>query len=143
MEIRRFYQFIKESEDSLKPTDLKIVKDEGRECMILRDEKTDKLWFFYYDHIDKEDFSAFGDVEKTYIGKDEDGDPEYEYDYENYEPTPEDKLEYIKFNLGKFQMGKGIEGYERGDDLVEIDQMLAHTLLDTFPKFSPKELRLL
>ena len=145
MEIKRFYSFIKENLHSNKPdpNNLEVIKDECRECMLLKDISTGKKWFFYYNHIDREDFSEFGEVDKKYIGRDEDGDPEYEYDYENYEPTEDDKLEYVKSKIKYFSIGKGIEGHDNGDDLVEIDQMLAHTLLDTFPKFTPKDLDLL
>ena len=146
MEIKRFINFIKESTENRlapNPSNLSVIKDDGRECMVLKDTSTGKKWFFYYDHIDKQDFSEFGEVDKTYIGRDEDGDPEYEYDYENYEPTEDDKLEYVKAKIKDFSIGKGIEGHDNGDDLVEIDQMLAHTLLDTFPKFTPKDLDLL
>jgi hypothetical protein len=146
MEIKRFINFIKESTENKlapNPSNLSIIKDDGRECMLLQDTSTGKKWFFYYDHIDKQDFSEFGEVDKTYIGRDEDGDPEYEYDYENYEPTEDDKLEYVKAKIKDFSIGKGIEGHDNGDDLVEIDQMLAHVLLDTFPKFTPKDLDLL
>ena len=146
MEIKRFINFIKESTENKlapNPSNLSIIKDDGRECMLLQDTSTGKKWFFYYDHIDKQDFSEFGEVDKTYIGRDEDGDPEYEYDYENYEPTEDDKLKYVKAKIKDFSIGKGIEGHDNGDDLVEIDQMLAHVLLDTFPKFTPKDLDLL
>jgi hypothetical protein len=146
MEIKRFINFIKESTENKlapNPSNLSVIKDDGRECMLLKDTSTGKKWFFYYDHIDKQDFSEFGEVDKTYIGRDEDGDPEYEYDYENYEPTEDDKLEYVKAKIKDFSIGKGIEGHDNGDDLVEIDQMLAHVLLDTFPKFTPKDLDLL
>jgi hypothetical protein len=146
MEIKRFINFIKESTENRlapNPSNLSVIKDDGRECMLLKDTSTGKKWFFYYDHIDKQDFSEFGEVDKTYIGRDEDGDPEYEYDYENYEPSEDDKLEYVKAKIKDFSIGKGIEGHDNGDDLVEIDQMLAHTLLDTFTKFTPKDLDLL
>lgn len=144
MEIKRFNQFLNEDLDSDKPNpqNFSIIKDDGREAMLLKDNTTNKIWFFYYDHIDKKDFSEFGEVEKTYIGKDEDGDPEYEYDYENYEPTEDDKLEYIKGNIKDFTIGKGVDSHENGDDLTEVDMMLAHVLLDMFPKFTYKDLGL-
>lgn len=145
MEIKRFTQFIKEStENSLSPnpSNLSVIKDDEREAMLLKDSSTNKIWFFYYDNIDKKDFSEFGEVERTYIGKDEDGDPEFEYDYENYEPTESDKLEYVKSNIKNFTIGKGVDSYESGDDLTEVDQMLSHILLDTFRKFTYKDLGL-
>jgi hypothetical protein len=111
MEIKRFNQFLKEStENSLapNPSNLSVIKDDEREAMLLKDSSTNKIWFFYYDNIDKKDFSEFGEVERTYIGKDEDGDPEFEYDYENYEPTESDKLEYVKSNIKNFTIGKGV-----------------------------------
>lgn len=144
MEIKRFQQFLNENTQDSKPNPLnfKVIKDDGKEAMLLRDTSTNKIWFFYYDNIDKKDFSEFGDVEKNYIGKDEDGNPEYEYDYENYEPTEEDKLEYIKSNIRNFTIGKGVDSHENGDDLSEVDIMLAHVLLDMFPKFTYKDLGL-
>ena len=146
MEIKRFNQFLKESTENnpLAPdqSNLSVVKDDGKEAMLLKDSSTNKIWFFYYDHIDKKDFSEFGEVERTYLGKDEDGDPEYEYDYENYDPTESDKLEYVKANIKNFTIGKGVDSYESGDDLTEVDQMLSHVLLDTFRKFTYKDLGL-
>jgi hypothetical protein len=144
MTIKRFTDFLIENEGDNRPDpqNLVVIKDEEGECMLLKDTKTGKNWFFYYDNIDKKDFSEFGEVEKTYMGKDEDGDPEFEYDYENYEPTESDKLEYVKYNIKNFTIGKGVDSYENGDDLTEVDQMLSHILLDTFRKFTYKDLGL-
>ena len=139
MEIKRFNQFLKESTENSypEPSKLSVIKDDGREAMLLRDSSTNKIWFFFYESIDKNDLSGYG------------GDPDY--DDEDYEPTELDKLEYVKANIENFAIGrgenftigKGVSSYGNGDDLIEVDQMLAHSLLDTFRNFTPKDLDLL
>lgn len=139
MEIKRFNQFLKESTENNypDPSKLSVIKDDGREAMLLRDSSTNKIWFFFYESIDKNDLAEFG--------------RDYDDDYEDYEPTESDKLKYVKANINNlaigrgenFTIGKGVISYGNGDDLVEVDQMLAHSLLDTFRNFTPKDLDLL
>jgi|688.fasta_scaffold1039558_1 hypothetical protein len=132
MEIKRFTQFLKEStennENAPDPSKLSVIKDDGKEAMLLRDSSTNKIWFFFYESIDKKDLAEFG------------GDPDY--DDADYEPTELDKLKYVKANIKNFTIGKGVNSHSNGDDLVEVDQMLAHVLLDIFRNFTYKDLGL-
>lgn len=142
MKIRRFSQFINEDQNLDRPKDLVIVSDNNENCMILQDPETKKRWVFAYEHIDEKKFKYYGDKEYEIIGRDEDGDLEYYYDYDSYETTSDDRLAYVKDHLKKMSIGKGTEGWGDGDDLVELDTMLAHDLLDLYGHFTPKQLGL-
>jgi hypothetical protein len=143
MLIKRFGEFITENAGSERPKHFDLIKDAGGEILILKDRESGKLWVFYYDNLSKEDFGEFADVEQIYHGKDEDGDPDWEYDWENYDPAPEDKLEYVNKNIEKLQIGKGIHDWENGIELVEINQSLAHDLLSNYQDLSPRILGLI
>jgi len=142
MEIKRFNHFINENENIQKPNDLKIVVDDNKDCLIVQDPSTQKRYVFVYSHIDDKDFKKYGDVESEIVGRDEDGDLEWYTDYESYETLSEDRLAYLKDHLNKMTIGKGISDFESGEDLVELDTLLAFEILSMFKKFTPKDLGL-
>jgi len=103
----------------------------NNEIAILKS-KNGELYVFNYDFIDKDKFFDYAEVEKTYVGKDEDGYPEYEYgDFE----IDKDVLErYINASLNSLSKGKGIDSFEAGDELVKIDEPLKNELVSLYDK---------
>jgi hypothetical protein len=143
MEIKKFSSFILENESSDRPESFEFVKRVSKgDFLILKDKKTNKLWAFYYSDFDKKDFGEYADVEKIYYGTDEDGDPDWEYDWENYDPDDEDMVQFVNNNIKNLQIGKGLRDWEDGIELVEINQALAHDFLSNFYELSPKILGL-
>ena len=144
MSIKRFKNFILENENLERPESFDLVKDLYKETiLILKDKKSQKLWAFYYDDIPVKDFAEFDELDTVFHGYDEDNDPDWEYDLENYEPSEEAKLEYVNYNIKGFQIGKGLHDWENGIELVEINQSLAHEFLSNYHELSPRILRLI
>jgi hypothetical protein len=109
------------------------------EMVILKKKGTDDYYAFYCGNLDKEDLYDYGEIEQTYVGKDEDGFPEYEYDYDNFEITPDVIERYVNDNLSNLQMGEGIDDYESGMDMVKMDGETVKEIIDTF-SIDPKAL---
>ena len=89
--------------------------------------------------LDKKDLYDYGEIERSYVGRDEDGFPEYEYDYENFEITPDVIERYVNDNLSNLQIGEGIDDYESGMDLVKMDGETVKDVISTF-NIDPKTL---
>lgn len=89
-----------------------------------------ELYLFHYGDIDKNEFNDSAERDSTFIGKDEDGEPEYEYsdfDIDN------DVLEhYVNNNLKHLTFGSGVEDFERGIDIVKINPEFKEYILDYF-----------
>lgn len=109
------------------------------EMVILKKKGTDDYYAFYCGNLDKEDLYDYGEIEQTYVGKDEDGFPEYEYDYDNFEITPDVIERYVNDNLSNLQIGEGIDDYESGMDMVKMDGETVKEIIDTF-SIDPKAL---
>lgn len=102
----------------------------NREMAILKS-KDGNLYVFYYDHINKNDFSDYAEVEKTYVGKDEDGYPEYDYN-DDFEVDGDVIERYVNDNLSNLSKGEGMDAFEKGVDLVKIDESLKNELLSLY-----------
>lgn len=93
------------------------------------------LYVFYYDNIDKKDFMEYASVPRTYVGKDEDGQPEYDYDFDNVEIDGDVIGHYVNDNLAQLSKAEGVEAYETGQyDLVKIDEPLKQELASLYDK---------
>lgn len=99
---------------------------------ILKD-KSGKLYLFNYELVDEDDFEPYADREKIYIGKDEDGFPDF--DYGDWELSGEIIERYINDNIEKFTVTYGKEAYDDGEELIEIDGDLKQELLDLANKY--------
>jgi hypothetical protein len=108
---------------------LKVVAF-NRDMVILKDAEGN-LYEFYYEHLDKNDFFEYAEVEYTSVGRDEDGFPEYEYD-EDFEIDKNTVERYVNDNLANLSKGTGIEAYEDGVDLIKIDEPLKNELLQMY-----------
>jgi hypothetical protein len=128
---------INEQEPSLtqpnkpKSNEFSVVHYNG-EVAILKD-KNGKLYSFVYDFVPREDFAEYAEIPKTYIGKDEDGFPEYEYE-DTWEIDGAVLYGYINDNTTGFSRGIGMDGYDVGKDIVEIDYELKDYLLKIYNK---------
>jgi hypothetical protein len=109
-----------------KSNEFSVVHYNG-EVAILKD-KNGKLYSFVYDFIPREDFADYAEVPETYIGKDEEGFPEYEYG-DDWEIDGAVLYGYINDNAAELSRGFGVDDYDAGKDIVEIDSELKDYLL--------------
>lgn len=103
------------------------------ELIIMKDSKGE-LYAFYHWALDKKDWLPYASVERTYVGKDEDGQPDYDYDFDSAEKDAEVITHYVNDNLDSISKGEGLDAWEAGVDLVKIDEPLRQDLLGTFDK---------
>lgn len=108
------------------------------EIAILKD-KSGSLYAFYYDNISTEELDSIaydlGFAEEEFVGKDEDGMPEFEYYYDwrgndSQEPTV---LAAYADGIAN-EAGEGLEAWESGTELVKIDNELKNELLSVYDK---------
>lgn len=90
--------------------------------------KDGKKFLFTFDHIPKEEFVEYSDVEYS-TSKGEDGDVDYEIDYDTLDIDGEVIERYVNDNFKEIQKGSGIEGLDDGMDLNLIDDTLANKIL--------------
>lgn len=104
----------------------------NKEAAILKD-STGSYFYFYFGHINKKDLIDYAEVEKRFIGKDEDGEPEFELS-DDFEINDSVISNYVNTNLPNLSKGNGIDDYELTIDLVKIDQPLKNELLSIYDK---------
>jgi hypothetical protein len=131
----------KYSKASINPSKLTFegLYSNGEIC-ILKD-KSGQLYSFYYDNVSEEELNSLaydlGFAEEEYIGKDEDGMPEFDYYYNwkgNQDEEPEVLAAYASENT--LDTGEGLEAWENGVELVKIDDALKNELLSVYDKDS-------
>lgn len=93
-----------------------------------------QLYSFYNDSVDKKELYPYASVERHYDGKDEDGEPQYTYDFDNVEIDGNVISNYVNDNLGSLSKGEGLEDWESGVGLVKIDDALRQDLLSVYDK---------
>ena len=117
-----------------KPANNKLIPIAfNKEIILLKSPESD-IYVFYYDSVNKDDFMEYASVPRKYIGKDEDGDPQYSYDFEDVEIDSDVVSHYVNDNLDKLSKGDGIDAYEQGVDLVKLDEPLKQELLSLYDK---------
>ena len=92
----------------------------------------DGMYVFYHYDLGENELSPYTEIEQYAVGRDEDGDVEYEYG--DFEKTPEGLEDYINDNINNVKGGEGLDSYEEGVDLVKIDDELRNYLLSLFDK---------
>lgn len=102
------------------------------ELAILQKNGTEDYYTFIFSYLDKKDLYQYGEVGKTYSGSGEDGLPDYDYEYDDFEVTLDVIERYVNDNVGNLQVGSGIEDYESGIDLVKIDSDLLREVIKDF-----------
>jgi hypothetical protein len=108
---------------------------DGSEVTILKN-KIGELYAFMRSNYGDNDFAAYTERQKTYIGKDEDGDPDFEDDdYSDVYVDKEVVARYVNDNLKSLTVGQGLEGWSNGSyDLIKIDSDLASEIFSLYPK---------
>ncbi len=105
----------------------------NRELTIFKDPQG-QLFAFYQDSVDKKELYPYASVERHYAGKDEDGEPQYDYDFDNVEIDGDVVANYVNDNLGSLSKGEGLADWESGVELVKIDDELRQDLLSVYDK---------
>lgn len=117
----------------LSPSEIKynILASDYSEHAILEEPGTGKLSVVFFDPSD-DDFRDYMDIPFKMVGRDEDGDPEYEYFYDEAE-VDDEAIKSFASDLPAEKKGKGVYFYESySNALTEIDDELAQYLLDEF-----------
>ena len=89
--------------------------------------KDGKLFVYNVESADNDEYEEYASREETYLGRDEDGMPDVEYG--EWEMDEDIINAYVNDNLEHLSTGKGLDAWENGTDLVEVDQALAQDLL--------------
>ncbi len=117
----------------LSPSEIKykVLASDYSEHAILEEPGTGKLSVVFFDPSE-EDFQDYMDIPYQMVGRDEDGDPEYEYFTDEAE-VDDEAIESFASSLAADKKGKVINFYESYlNALTEIDEELAQYLLDEF-----------
>jgi len=108
------------------------------EIAILKD-KSGELYSLYYGDTSEEELNSIandlGFAEEEYVGKDEDGMPEFDYHYNwrgNIDEEPVVLAAYA--DSISDEAGEGLEAWENGTELVKIDDELKNELLSIYDK---------
>ena len=103
------------------------------EFAILKKKDDGNLYAIYFEPSSDE-FRDFMEVEMELVGRDEDGDPDYEYDWENAEVDTDAILAYATDKLNSEGTGKGMYDWE-SDKITLLDPEIAEQILG-ITKFS-------
>ena len=104
----------------------------NREIAILKS-NSGELFLFEYNNIEREEYEQYASIVRTYIGKDEDGFPDYSYDDE-FEITDDVISNYVNDNIKTLSVGEGYDDWLEGYELVKIDDSLKQELLNLYDK---------
>lgn len=108
----------------------------NNELAILTDKSGEK-YLFYFANLNKNVFEPYANIEKNYIGRDEDDLPDYEYS-NDWDIDSETINSYINDNITTLSKGVGLSDFEEGVDIVKIDRELGEDLLGLVKFFSKK-----
>lgn len=101
------------------------------EIAILKNAKGELYVFDYY-NLDKGELEPYAQIEKTFVGKDEEGQPDF--DYGDFDVDADVIEAYVNDNIGKLTVGAGADDFESGVSIVKIDSGLKQELLNLFDK---------
>lgn len=99
--------------------------------------KFGEKYLFYFANLNKDVFEPYANIEKTYIGRDEDDLADYEYS-KDWDIDSETINNYINDNITTLSKGVGLSDFEEGVDIVKIDRELGEDLLGLVKFFSKK-----
>lgn len=91
------------------------------------------MYVFYHDNLDKNSLKDYASITRHYVGKDEEGHPQYDYD-NDFEVDADVISNYVNDNLDSLTKGEGLEAYEQGAQLVMVDDSLKQELLSLYDK---------
>lgn len=109
--------------------DYETVSHNG-EVAILKNKKGN-LFVFYYHNMDDSEFEPYADIEREYVGKDEDGMPDYVY-ADEFDIDEDVIASYVNDNIDSMSVGQGLDDFESGVDLALIDGELKNDLLSVY-----------
>jgi hypothetical protein len=109
--------------------DYETVSHNG-EVAILKDKKGNLFAFHYYG-MDNSEFEPYADIEREYVGKDEDGMPDYDY-ADEFDIDGDVITSYVNDNIDSMSVGQGLGDFESGVDLALIDSELKNDLLSVY-----------
>jgi hypothetical protein len=106
-----------------------LIGSDYAETAILKKKDDGKLYAVYFDP-GTEEFMEFMEVEREVVGRDEDGDPEYEYNWDNAEVDDDAILAYATDKSAE-GIGLGLTGWEEGK-VTTLDPQVAEELLSLY-----------
>jgi len=109
--------------------DYEVIGYNG-EVAILKNKKGNLFAFHYYD-MDNSEFEPYADIEREYVGKDEDGMPDYDY-ADEFDIDEDVIASYVNDNIDSMSVGQGLDDFESGVDLALIDGELKNDLLSVY-----------
>ena len=116
----------------LKPSEIKfeVVNSDYSAVAVLKDKSTGDIYALPFDSSDDE-FKDYMAVDREYIGRDEDGDAEYEYDWDNAE-VDDEAIEAFASDEAKYKgIGKGLEDFEDGK-IAPMDAEVAKEVISLY-----------
>ena len=102
------------------------------EIAILKNAKGEYFVFNYVD-LSKKDFQEYAEVEKEYVGKDDEGQPDFDYS-DDFDIDAFVIDNYVNDNIGNLSKGVGLDDFESGMTLVKIDKPLKDDLIRLYDK---------
>jgi hypothetical protein len=92
-------------------------------------EKGGKYYVFSVESVDRGDYSDYAAREEFFNGYDEDGMPDV--DYGDWEMDSDVIDNYVNDNYKHLTYGRGLDDYENGIQIVEVDKPLLQDLMST------------
>lgn len=117
----------------MKPKHAKLEPIAFNREVILFKTSDGALYVFYHDNLDKNSLKDYASLTRHYVGKDEEGHPQYDYD-NDFEVDADVISNYVNDNLESLSKGVGLDDYEQGLDLVKLDDSLKQELLSLYDK---------
>lgn len=111
-----------------------LLVTDNKEFAIIKDKKSSIEYMLSFDSSD-EDFKEFIAVPFGVIGNDDDGLPEYEYDWENAEVDDKAILLYASYEVKENGFGDGADDFEEGM-VSKIDAELAEDVIEMMENYS-------
>jgi len=106
-------EYIRGVEMNPNEIDFKVINSDYSEIAVLKNKKDGNFYAMYFDSTEN-DFRDYLAVDREYIGRDEDGDPEYEYNWDNVEVDDEAIEAYATDKASSEGLGKSLNDFEDG-----------------------------
>ena len=111
-----------------------MIASDYSEFAILKEKESGKLYLVGFDISDPE-FKDFLEVPRDFVGRDEDGDPEYDYRWEDAEIDDSAITNYATSQVKSGKKGVGLESFESAE-VAEIDEELAKSMADDLKRWA-------
>jgi hypothetical protein len=91
------------------------------------------LYVFNYYGINKKDFADYASLERKYVGRDDEGNPDYEYG-DDFDVDSKVVSHYVNDKLSNIDKGEGSDSFNDSVSLVKIDEPLKQELINLYDK---------